>query len=400
MEGRAWRHPSELGLRANEGPRVVLRSRPAPSRLLVAAAVGLLLGTGLAVAGVAASGNLGGGDSPTVVERLAAPPVRQTPATELAVAETALPALVRVRATGPAGTRTATAAIVRDDGVMVTTSDVLDGAETIEVVLDDGTVETASLLGRHRPTDLGVIGIEAAGLPVVALPDAQVAEAVAFGDPVVLVDSSPSPDAPTLTPGIVSVPSTAIPSAALASTVGPNGPMFGMLQVHLPARTEVPNGGILLDVNGSLVGVVTARAIAEDSEADDADGPRDIVVYATPFDHARRVYAEVAQSGRFSAADLPVQVATVDPDEARNLDLPSSGGALVTAAPTDPIAVDAGFAAGDVITEINGTPVLDVNDARTELRRYPPGEEVAVVVVREGAAVTRNVRLGTEPGAP
>jgi putative serine protease PepD len=397
QEGRAWRHPSELGLRANEGPRVVLRARPPRSRLLVAATVGLLLGTGLAVAGVAASGNLGGGDGQTVVERLASLPNRTTPAGELAVAELALPALARVQATGPAGTRTATAAIVRDDGILVTTSDVLDGATQITVVLDDGSSYEGRLLGRHRPTDLGVVDIEAAGLPVVALPDARIDEAVAFGDAVVLVDSSPAPDAPALTPGIVSVPSTAVPSVALASTVGPNGPMYGMVQVHLPARSDLPNGGILLDSNGSLVGVVTARAVSEDPDADD-DGPRDTVVYATPFDHIRRVYAEVLDTGRFTAADLALQVSTVDANEARQLDLPSTGGAVVTATPTDPSA--ASFAMGDVITEINGSPVLDVNDARTELRRYPVGDEVAVVVVRDGKELTRTVRLGAEPGAP
>jgi putative serine protease PepD len=401
LQGRAWRHPSELGLRANEGPRVVLRSRPPRSRLLVAATVGLLLGTGLAVAGVAATGNIGGQGDGTVVERLAAPPNRTVPRGELAVAEASLPALVRVEATGPAGTRTGTAAVVRNDGMMLTTSDVLDGAERIVVTLSDGSTKEARLLGRHRPTDLGVIDVEAEDLPVVALPDAKAADAVAFGDPVVLVDTSPDADAPVLTSGVVSVPSTAV---TLASSAAATDPMYGMIQVHLPARSAAPLGGILLDANGSLVGVVTARAdvvngIVSTTTSTVDEGPSDVVVYATPFDHARQVYDDVVASGRYTAADLPLRVETVSADQARDLDLPASGGAVVTGAPTDPALAET-FVVGDVITEIDGTPVLDVNDARTEFRRRDVGENVDVVFVRDGRTVSRSVTLAPEGSAP
>jgi putative serine protease PepD len=395
LEGRAWRHPSELGLRANEGPRVVLRARPPRSRLLVAAAVGLLLGTGLTVAGAAVSGNLGDDESSTVVERLASPTSRTVPANQLAVAAASLPSIVRVEAQGPGGTRTGTAALVRNDGVMVTTSDVLDGAENITVTLDDGSSYDARLLGRHRPTDLGVIDIEAEGLPVVALPDARVSEAVGFGDPVVLVDTSPDAASPVLIAGIVSVPSTAVPATAIRTTTA-GAPMYGMIEVQLPPRSEVPTGGILLDANGSLVGVVTTRVQAG---GDSDEGPRGTVVYATPFDHARNVYADVLANGRYTAADLPLKVETVGGTEARDLDLPGSGGAVVASSPTDPSLGEA-FAVGDVITEIGGIAVLDVNDARTELRRYEAGEEVTVVIVRDGQTTTRTVRLGTEGSAP
>jgi S1-C subfamily serine protease len=62
--------------------------------------------------------------------------------------------------------------------------------------------------------------------------------------------------------------------------------------------------------------------------------------------------------------------------------------------------VDAGIQQGDVIVAINGAPVADTNDKQTELRRYEPGDEVEIRVVRSGVPTELTATLGEESSVP
>lgn len=393
-QDRLWRHPSELGLQGDAGPRVVLHRRPSRSRVLIAAAMGLIGGTALGIGTLAASGSLGGEGNTTVVEQLAAAPVKNaSPAGELAVAEAALPAVTLVSVTGPEGTSTATGVTVRDDGLVLTTSDVLDAADEITVTLDDGTSYPASVVGRDRASDLGVLDIDATGLPVAAIPDVRLAEAVDFGDEVVVVGTSPDgTGGPVVTAGFVTAPSTAVGDTQAADGGDPaDMTMYGMVGVHLAPDTDRPPGGaLLLDANGSLIGVISGRV---EESADE----QSVALYATPFDHARRVFRQVVETGRFTPPDLPVEVADLDEGGRAPGTAAQDGGVVIVDTPTNPLAASADLRQGDVITAINGEVIDDLNDHRTEVRRYQPGDEVAVTIVRDGEVVNRSVTLGDDP---
>lgn len=403
MADRLWRHPSELGLHATAGPRVILHKRPSFGRVLVAAAVGLIGGTVVGVGALVASGSLNDSTPSTAVEQVAGPAARTLGGGELAIADKALPAVARVDATGPAGTRAATAVVVRNDGLILTTSDVLDGAESITVTLDDGASYEASVVGRDRRSDVGVIDIEANGLPVASLPDATVDQAIGFGDQVVLVDTTPSGQpSPTVTSGFVSEASTMVPpSARLVSAESGSNPMYGLVEIQTgpdtgPYDTGRPGGGaILLDANGSLLGIVTARTPSDMTGMPLDDAAR----YATPYDHVRRVFEEVASSGSYAPAALPVDVEELDQEAAAELNL-TNGGLMVRSQPTDAEMVDAGIQQGDVIVAINGAPVADTNDKQTELRRFGPGDAVAIRVVRSGVPTELTATLSEESSVP
>ncbi len=386
LEDRLWRHPSELGLYADTGPRVVLRKRPAMTRVLVAAAMGLIGGSVIGIGALVASGSVGQDPTGSTVERIAAPAPRTAPVDELAVADPTLPAVVRVRATGPAGERSATGVVVRDDGMLLTNSDVLDAADEITVTLEDGTNYPATLVGRHRGTDLGILDINATGLPVAALPDARLDEAVGFGDPVVLVSAASDGSGPQVSEAVVSGPSTQLaPEELDAQGASAPAPMYGMVRVHVePDAADGPDGGILLDTNGSVLGVVTARVAGDEA-----------VRYATPFDYARQVYRQLMESGEITTADLAVEVQNLDEATAQDLNVDSG---VVVSPTTDP--QPDGLSAGDVITAINGTEVEDLNDSVTEVRRYEPGDEVDLSVVRDGEPVIVVTRLRGAPGVP
>lgn len=383
-QDRLWRHPSELGLQGDAGPRVVLHRRPSRSRVLIAAAVGLIGGSVLGIGALAASGSIGGEGTATVIEQIAAPVPRGGPAGNLAAAEPALPAVARVSVTGPEGTATATGVTVRDDGLILTTSDVLDAATDISVTLEDGTSYPATVVGRDRATDLGVLDIEATGLPVAAIPDVRLAEAVDFGDEVLVVGTAPTgANGPVVSAGYVTAPSTAVDDD-LAET------MYGMVGVHLAPGTERPAGGsVLLDANGSLIGVTSDRV-------DEASDRQSVVLYATPFDHARRVFRQVVETGRFTPPEMPVEVDELEDPRPGGL----TGGVVVKTGPTNPLAAAADLREGDVITTINGVPIGSVNDHLTEVRRYVPGDEVDVTIIRDGEESNRSVTLGDNPRLP
>jgi len=406
---RLWRHPSEVGVAGNTGPRVVLRRQPSLRRVVGAGGLGLVAG-GLVLAG--ALSLLGAFDTPvppTAVERLAAAPAKNS-GSSLAVADDALPAVAQVVATGPDGQRLATAAVVRNDGRVLTTSDAVDGASEIAVALSDGSVHDATLLGRDRRHDVGVLGIEVDDVPVVTARDTRLDQVVAFGDPVVVVDATPATDTdrgPLLGQGVVSGPSTTLtpdtagdPSAAPAAA-GRFGPMYGMVRITLPPRTPRPGpGAVVLDRTGALVGVITARGVGLASPPEGGSVP--VVVWAIPFDHIRRVYLEVLDSGRYVPADLGVGVETVtDSDSAgrsNGTTLEPAGGVVVRAA-RGPGGGD-NLQDGDVITHIGNTPVLDVNDARTEVRRYTPGEALDLTVVRDGTTAQLRTVLVSDNSVP
>jgi serine protease Do len=141
---------------------------------------------------------------------------------------------------------------------------------------------------------------------------------------------------------------------------------------------------VLLDGNGSVLGIVTARTDGDDAAR-----------YATPFDYARQVYRQLMDSGEINTADLAVAVEELDDATADALNV--SGGVVVS-----PVAAPApdGLETGDVITAINGADVNDLNDSVTEVRRYQPGDEVDIAVVRDGAPVTVVTRLRGAPGVP
>ena len=385
-QDRLWRHPSELGLQGDAGPRVVLHRRPSRSRVLIAAAVGLVGGSVLGIGALAASGSLGGGGTTTVVEQIAAAPAvkNQTPASgELAVAEAALPAVAQVSVTGPTGTSTATGVTVRDDGLVLTTSDILDAASEVTVTLADGSVYPATVVGRDRSSDLGVIDIEATGLPVAALPEASLGDAVDFGDEIVVVSSaSGDTTGPLVASGVVTAPSTAVGDEEM--------PMYGMVGVHLAPGTGRPTGGALvLDGNGALIGVASDRV-------EEATDEQSVVVYATPFDHARRVFRQVVETGSFTPPVLPVDVGDLAEAEATTTDGVDAG-VVVIGPPANPLAASADLRAGDVITAINGEAINDDNDHRTAVRRYVPGDEVEVTIIRDGEVTNRPVTLGDDP---
>ena len=134
------------------------------------------------------------------------------------------------------------------------------------------------------------------------------------------------------------------------------------------------SGGPLVDAKGRVIGINTA--IADPQSAQN-------VGFAIPISQVKSLISEL-QEGRRPAL---LGVST-NPDQSEQ-----DGAVIEDVSPGSP-ADDAGLKAGDVVKQVGKTPVRTNGALRPAIRRYKAGEEIDVVVERDGKQLTLHVKLG------
>jgi S1-C subfamily serine protease len=133
------------------------------------------------------------------------------------------------------------------------------------------------------------------------------------------------------------------------------------------------SGGPLVDFQGRVIGINTA--IADPGEAQN-------VGFAIPISQAKPIIDQLAQG--MQPAYLGVYTADTGTSAAQQLGVSATSGAVVTRVPNATPADKAGIQVGDVIVELGGQKVTTSADLGNVVRRHKPGEDVRVVVVRDG----------------
>ncbi len=356
-EDRLWRHPSELGSpTALRPPRRRRRVSPA------VVAVSGVLGAATAVALLAITGMLDPEEEePSVVERVEA----ATAADLTAAAERAVPSVVQLEATGPEGIRLGSGVAIRDDGHLLTTADLVEGAESVTALLDDGTRITAEAVGTDRSTDLAVVRIDAA-LPGIVLGSADDLEE---GELILGVSSALGESGSvTVTQGVVSRL-----GVRLDDTEGPV--LYDLIEAS-DDLGSLAQGSVILDQTGALVGLVTIRdrTTTGDGEAGYS--------YATPIEFARHVALDLIETGDVAHPWLGIEAGDHEAGDGE-----PSGAVVETVADGGP-AQEAGLASGDVITAIDDEPVADIDDLVVLVRVLEPGQAVRLEYWRDGSPAT------------
>lgn len=380
-DDRLWRHPSELrdhGWAPQAPPPRRPDGRATSWRTAaLAAAGGALLTTGA----IAASGAL----SPRVIERavvekVAVVPVVSSPMLQGergvgAVVERLAPAVVRLEVQRAGVTTPGSGVLFRDDGLVLTSTQVVAGATAITAVLSDGRALAAKLLGTDPATDVAVVDLDGAGFPVAVLGRA---EGLATGTPTIAIGSPPAgSDHPVVVTGVVSGVARRAESAA-------GHALHGLLETDAPTAPGAA-GGALVDATGAVIGITT----------DVAGGPALRFGFATPIELARKVAEEILLTGHMDRAWLGIEGEDLPASEARRMGV--AGGAVVrSVAPGSPAAA-AGVVADDVITELDGQPVTSVSALVVELLDYHAGDRIALVYWHLGVRVERRVSLGVRP---
>lgn len=260
--------------------------------------------------------------------------------------------------------------VINADGFIVTNNHVVDGATEIKVTLADGRELGAKVLGRDPKTDLALLKVEAAGLPVIALGDSgrlQVGEPVmAIGNPFGLEQ--------TVTTGIVS---------ATGRVIG-EGPYDDFIQTDASINPG-NSGGPLINVQGQAIGINTAIFTRSGGSVG--------IGFAIPINLAKTVVTQLAASGHVVRGYLGVTVQRVTTGLAKSFNLPDASGALVTAVMDGTPAARAALKSGDVIVEYDGRKLARSDELPRVVAETPVDREVALGIVRDGKPLALKVRI-------
>jgi Do/DeqQ family serine protease len=270
--------------------------------------------------------------------------------------------------------------IVGENGVIVTNSHVIEGADTIRVVLYDRREFDAKLVATDEKTDLAILRIETNGkpLPVIELSDSDNLE---VGD-LVLAIGNPFGVGQTVTSGIVSALSrSGVGSSRLGSFIQTDA-----------AINPGNSGGALVGLDGRLVGINTAIF----SKSGGSQG----IGFAVPSNMVRAVIRGVSKSGKLVRPWLGASGQTVNQDIANSLGLETPAGILINAVHMYGAAKKAGLRIGDVLLAVNGHTALDGNALAHRIATLPVGGQVVLRVWRRNKTYALNLSLIAAPEIP
>ena len=266
--------------------------------------------------------------------------------------------------------------VITKDGYIVTNNHVVDGADEVKVALQDGREFTAKVIGKDPKSDLAVVKVDAKDLPAVEIADS---DKIEVGD-LVLAIGNPFNIGQTVTMGLV--------SATGRASLGLDYEDF----IQTDAAINPGNsGGALVDVEGRLIGINTAIL--------SRSGGNQGIGFAIPVNLARDVMNSLVTDGRVTRGYFGVAIQDVTPALARSLDLKNQQGALVAGVEPKSPADKAGLRSGDVVTDIDGKPVVDSRHLKLAVARTKPGESVTVKVIRDGSTKKLDVTVKELPGA-
>ena len=274
---------------------------------------------------------------------------------------------------------TGSGVIINAEGYIVTNNHVIENADDIEVTLDDNRVFKAKVIGTDPSTDLALLQIKEKDLPYLPLvnsDDVEVGEWVlAVGNPFNLNS--------TVTAGIVSAKGRNI------NILQDRSAIESFIQTDA-AINPGNSGGALVNLQGGLIGINTA--IASPTGAYAGYG------FAVPSNIVSKVVEDLLKYGMVQRGYLGLMIRSVDGNLAKEKDLDVTTGVYVDSIAANSAAGDAGIKVGDVIIEVDETPVKTTAKLLEIIGRHHPGDKVALKVDRKGKEMDFLVTLRNQDG--
>lgn len=274
-------------------------------------------------------------------------------------------------------------AIISEDGYIVTNNHVIDGADEINVTLNNKKTFKAKVVGADPSTDLAVIKIDAKGLPFLLYgnsDDVKVGQWVlAVGYPLTLET--------TVTAGIISAKGRTLDINKRQSAT----PVESFIQTDA-AVNPGNSGGPLITTDGKLIGINSAIASPTGAFAGYS--------FTIPVNIVKKVIADVVKFGTVQRAYLGIQYPRENLSEeikAQN-GIKEGEGVFVLEVTKDGAAEAAGIKKGDIITKVNGFPVTNGPEMVGQIATLRPGDKVPLTYVRDGKEVNINITLRNSTG--
>lgn len=268
-----------------------------------------------------------------------------------------------------------TGTVIREDGYILTSFHVVQGAEDISVNLPSGESYMAEVVGQDRITDLAVLKIDAEDLPTVSFGNSDKLE---VGDWVVALGNALAlKGGPTVTLGIVSARGRTISTE--------RGDLYDLIQTDA-AINDGNSGGPLINLDGEVIGINTA--IIRNAQG---------IGFAVSSSVASPIIDSLIEHGRVTRPLIGLTGADVTPARANQLGINVTDGIIVTRMSQDGPAYEAGIRVGDVITKLNDIPTPDMAGFLTLLWTFDVGQKIQVEYLHEGETTVSGVQLEERP---
>ena len=273
--------------------------------------------------------------------------------------------------------------ILSPDGYIVTNNHVINGADRLEVTLNDNRTFNATVVGNDPATDLALIKIDATGLPTIPMGDS---DGLKVGEWVLAV-GNPFGFTSTVTSGIVSAKARNI-----STSVGE--PSRGGIESYIQTDAAVNrgnSGGALVNLKGELVGINTAIYSQTGAYAGCS--------FAIPTSIVQKVISDLHNFGTVQRAYLGIAFRELTPELVKEKDIKgTTAGALVEEVNDRTAAREAGLQPGDVIVSIGGKSTKGTAELQEAITSYSPGDEVEIVFFRDGKKMTAKATLRNNKG--
>ncbi len=260
--------------------------------------------------------------------------------------------------------------ILSADGYVVTNHHVIEGATTITVVCWDETEYTATLVGADASNDIALLKVEAQDLQPVTIGSSG---DLAVGSQVVAIGNALGELSASLTVGYISGKDRDITT---------DGTIINMLQTDAVINPG-NSGGPLFNMRGEVIGINTAKYSGSTGSGATIEG----IGFAIPIDDVIGMLRDLKDFGYITGVRMGVMVRNMDPQVAAQYGIPM--GAYVDSVVNGSCAQTAGIRAKDVIVDVGGYEIENMNDLTRALRNFKGGDEAVVTVWRGG----REVRL-------
>ena len=278
---------------------------------------------------------------------------------------------------GPTQRGTGSGFIISADGQLLTNAHVVAGADTVQVLLQDGRSLTGKVVGMDPVTDVAAIKIEAQGLPTIVIGDSTKLVAgqwaIAIGNPLGLDH--------TVTAGII--------SALGRSSVEVGIPDKRVRFIQTDAAINPGNsGGPLLNDRGEVIGINTAiRANAQG------------LGFAIPMETAQRISKQLFSQGKANHPFLGVQMGDltaelrdrIKRDSDQNLEITQERGVIILGIAKDSPASRSGVQTGDVFRKLNGKSVETIAEVLAIVESSTIGQALPLEVMRGKNVVTIDI---------
>jgi serine protease Do len=266
--------------------------------------------------------------------------------------------------------------IIDKEGHILTNYHVIEGADEIVVLLEDGKEYSATLVGADSKTDIALIKIDNGDVAKQDFPYLKMGDSgrLEVGEWVMAI-GNPFGLSHTVTVGVVS---------ALGRSIGA-GPYDEFIQTDASINPG-NSGGPLINIKGEVIGMNTA-IISGNSGGNVGIG------FAIPINIAKGILSDLKEKGEVTRGWLGVMIQKITPDLAKSFGLKDSDGALVGDVIPDGPADKAGIKRGDVIVRFDGQPIKEMENLPKIVAATPPDKTVDVVVMRNGKKKTLKVEI-------